>query len=309
MMYDDPNNAWEYYPRRQSQMGPLRESPDGGPGGAPPQNQAAMAATQPGYNTNPYPTRPGGPPAAGGISAPPAQGGVGEAAPLSQPYGNAGNMVAQIYRTYLGRDPEPWEFATQFGGGRNMGVDHLFRIQEQLKGTEEAKAFAARSTQTAAPSSTAAPPATGGAGAGGGNYRAQLQNVLNTTPYGYKGLEAAVAALPGWEFQRDSSGMLRGRLKDPSGYMYDIGDPSEGSAGQNWVSGGTQGRYTIVDRGLQPQGQWSAFDGGGGSEHLSALPSLPLATPASVTNRNSYTDALLQYLAQQLGLMGALGGR
>ena len=100
------------------------------------------------------------------------------------------------------------------------------------------------------------------------NHRQRLQEVLGKTQYGYKGLENAEKELgQGWEFQRDSSGMLRGRIKDPNGYMYDVGDPSEGSEGRNWVSGGTQGNYSIVDRGKMQPDQWSAFGSGSGSRN------------------------------------------
>jgi hypothetical protein len=148
------------------------------------------------------------------------------------------------------------------------------------------------------------PPST----AGPVDYQSLLMGALQKNPYGQAGYAAAEKELggSGIQFQKNSAGQYRGRVKLPNG---DIVDTALNEGNDNAFLGGgqgTTGAYGFLNRGQEglDAGGWS-FGGPGKSQ---SMPFQPLPVPTggetlpvepqepSPFSSSPYLEALLQQL-------------
>lgn len=135
-----------------------------------------------------------------------------------------------------------------------------------------------------------------------------LQDILGGYGYGAKSLIDAEKELGqyGYEIQKDSAGLARGRVRGADGTIYDVFDPREGrTADNNWNTNPIEGgQWTINNLGNQTDaGGWSFGGGGGMSSPLvsaGAAPGSARSLIEGITDESTYQ----KMLAKLQGILG-----
>lgn len=316
-----------YYGRAQqmAQRGSPRQSPDGGPG-IPPQNQAALTATNPGFESPYAPRDTQSPGQVTNAGPPPAS----NQQPLAHRYGAPGSLIASAYTNHLGREASEQEIGDQLLQGTRMDMQHVQNVLNSIRNSPEARSYQQRQAAAAsapplqAPPSQGGPPPLTGIGAFGNmleGFGGMMDNGLaklgnsDSPKYQFgqvfshfdprQGItEELLAALDALGLG-DVSGKIGGDKISIAGADPRFNGVTEfdvirdlGNGGWQW--GGLNGPAAQPDMGMMMPGMGMGFGDFGSPLGLGAINPL---------QGGDYTTTLLQYLAQQLGLNQALGGQ
>lgn len=136
--------------------------------------------------------------------------------------------------------------------------------------------------------------------------RSFIQSTLGKYQYGPQGLLSAEKDFTdaGYRIQKDSGGLARGRIYDPSGRQWDVFDPTEGRTAQdNWNTSMRGKNWSLNDMGMPSAGGSAPSTGGNFQTGIASLLSGdPLAAIQGAlgqyTGQSDYLKALLEQLGQ-----------
>lgn len=134
--------------------------------------------------------------------------------------------------------------------------------------------------------------------------RAFIQSVLSGAQYGPQGLLGAEKQFTdaGYRLQKDSGGLARGRIYDPSGRQWDVFDPAEGRTSQdNWNTNMKGKGWSVNDMGMPSAGGNAPSTGNFQSSLAGLLGGDPMTGIQAALNQYAGQGDYLQQILAQLG--------